>query len=351
MVKSKAKSGLSKKLGSAGEKAFNTHKSTEIELVGGGGLPGGIENGIARLVECKFDQFKKGNNEGEYYFSASGVVVEPHKVGKIPIQGLRTQIGPEPLCDTPTRSRKTLDEHIKWVLNEMKKLGADVSDVEYEELEDVAEALKEAGPHFRFRTWQGEKQTSGPYKDREPTVQHQWSGMLEFDEEDEEDVEDDTESDDEEDDEVEDEASDDEEDDEAEKDEEEEEEEPSKDSAESEVDLDALAASADEDEDEDAAEELSKLAIEAGIEEDKISNAPSWAEVAEYIRDAEDGSSEKSSTPEKGDIYFYKPPRMKKSVEHEVTFVSPKKKTVNLKDLNKGNVRKGIAWSDLQTSS
>ena len=157
MAKQTLKSGLVGKLGAKLSKAVEAHKGDETKFSGGGGdLPGGIENGIAQLVLCKFGVYEKGEFEGEYYWMAQGVVVSPKKHAGIVIEGLRTSIGPEAICDTPNKARKTTEEHVAWVLNEMRKLGVDTSELSGDDLESTAEALQELGPHFRFRTWQGQ---------------------------------------------------------------------------------------------------------------------------------------------------------------------------------------------------
>lgn len=210
MAKQMTKSALTAKLGAAGRKAFDSHKSDETRLSAGGNLPAGIENGIAQLVMCKFGTYEQGDIKGEPYFMASAVVKLPTEVNGVPVQGLRTQIGPEPLCDTPTRSRKTVDEHIDWVLNEFRKLGVDTKELSFDDWEATAAALQEEQPHIRFRTWSGGRQDikqvngkwvlvdekgvqkAGPYKSeaaakaanpyagQEPRVQHQWGGICEF---------------------------------------------------------------------------------------------------------------------------------------------------------------------------
>ena len=185
------KSSLARKLGEAGARAVEQHKDDETTLGAGSRLPEGIEGGVARLVDCRFGIYEKGDNKGEFFFIARGVVLRPLDHGGVSVQGMHTQIV-EPMCSTPKRSRPTVDDHVDWVLNEMRKLGADTTELTIEDLEQTAADLKEAAPAFRFRTWKGDKQTSGPFKDREPRVNEQWEGVCEYDEEEEEDVVDET---------------------------------------------------------------------------------------------------------------------------------------------------------------
>lgn len=149
--------GLLKKYGQRLDKAIKEHADDPVEY-GNIRLPAGINNGVARLVSCKFDVFKNGQNTGEVYFRAAGVVVEPASVvvdgREVPVRGLQTSIM-EPVCDTKTQNNKetSLEEHVAKIENEMKKLGLPPesftgSDV----LEDLAATLQLAQPYFRFST-------------------------------------------------------------------------------------------------------------------------------------------------------------------------------------------------------
>lgn len=179
------KSGLGAKLGDKLKKGFEEHKGDDLVLGGGGDLPAGIENGIAQLVECKFDQYKSGDLSGEYFFYAAAVVLAPSSIEildektkksrTIKIEGRRTQIGPEPICDTPKKGRKTVGDHVAWVLNEMRKLGIDTKDMDVNDLEPTAAALKESGIKIQFRTWIGKPTTDFP----NPRVNHEWQGAVE----------------------------------------------------------------------------------------------------------------------------------------------------------------------------
>jgi hypothetical protein len=176
-------SGLFGKLGAKLATAVEAHREDEIVLAGGIDLPAGIDFGIAQLVDCKFSVYKEGDNKGEYFFYAAGVVMSPEEItdgngSMIPIKGLRTQIGPEPICDTPKAmgKKKTLDDHVKYVTDELRKLGAEGAELSGENLEATANALKETKPFFRFRTWKGEKTDAFP----NPRVNHDWRGVCEY---------------------------------------------------------------------------------------------------------------------------------------------------------------------------
>lgn len=380
----KTKSGLAGKLGGKLQEAVVGHREDETTFGGGGGLPGGIENGIAQVVECKFGIYEKGDNQGEYFFYAAATVELPRRFpdqeGGIPIAGLRTQIGPEPICDTPGKTRQTLEEHVAWVLNEMRKLGVDTTQLGADDIESTAEAIKLAAPHTRFRTstiadevfevkagkvWvvktDGSGKGKGPYKDQAAAkaanpyakdakdvkgpgkVFQQWTGVVEFTPELANGVVDET----------------------------------GKTTAEGAAgangqdqwqkddaankaaageapadDLEALVASANSD-DTDAMERLEALAIAAGKTRKDVKDADSWDQVVSWITEgsgeaapAGDEGEAGTPVPEEGSIWFYrvtvvdpktkKLVKAKKATEHEIIKIDAKAQTATLKNSETG---------------
>ena len=378
MVMQRGKSAFAAKLGGKLANAFEAHKNDETEFSIGGELPP-LENGIAQLVECKFDRVKEGkDNAGEYYFYAAGVVVSPTEVkdfGKV--EGLRTSIV-EPLYDTPQRqSRKTVDEHIAWMMNELRKLGIDTSSMSHDDLEPTVAALKEAKPYFRFRTWKGQPSAQYP----EPRVNHVWGGITDWTPpEDSSGVDDQT-------------------------GEVQEEVPPSKTNKPTTAtkppatakpaattskppvtkttkatpgaytddgDLESLVERANG-QDEAAQGELAQLAEKAGWTEEQVGDASSWEEVREMIESGgpptgddggettedeppqtEEEPEPEAAVPEKGDVYHFTPIDAKtrkpgkKTFVCEVTNVDSKKKTVQLKNLDDAKtVYKDVSWDAL----
>jgi hypothetical protein len=234
-------------------------------------------------------------------------------------------------------------DHIEWVQNELKKLGADLADTDLDDLETIVAALKDEKPHFRFRTWKGSKATDGPFKGVEPRVQHEWRGACEYvEDESNEEVIDGTEP-------------------AEEVAEEPEEKSVKKPTAKSvtkpklktakpeEETIESLAEAADGG-DEDAQVKLVKLAEAAGVDAEACE---SWAAVVESIEaanapEADSDDPEKEWKPEKGDIYLYKPAGKKKPVDCEVVAVFEGKRTVNLKNLDDGTSYKAIDWDSLE---
>jgi hypothetical protein len=317
MAKVVTKSGLAGKLGTTGKKAVQSHREDETRFDVGGRLPAGIENGVAQLVDCRFGQYEKGDNKGEYFFYAAGVITAPEAHNGVPIKGLRTSII-EPMHDTPGRKRATVDDHVEWVLNEMRKLGADTKNVEIEDLETLAAALKEEGPHFRFRTWKGEATKQFP----NPRVNEVWNGLVDFDGEVTSAVEDNTE------------------DTEGET------------GAAEEADLASLGNAADDDSDEAAQSEaqvqLSEMCEAQGVDPDQYET---WAEVAAVLSEGStegEQEAEGEVQPAIGEVWYYKPPKAKKKVEVDITAVFEGKKTVNCKNLedNKTTYR-SVPWDQL----
>jgi len=174
------KSSFLAKLGKAGMKAHEAHKSDETVFDTGSDLPAGIENGIARLSKCYFKQSK--DDADKYFYYAEGIVVEPDEKDHLKIRGCRTSII-EPIYETPGRKRVSIEDHLGWVYNELRKLGVDTTAMEYNDLETVVAALQLAKPYFRFRTWIGTATPEFP----NPRVNHVWKGICEYEGEDLED--------------------------------------------------------------------------------------------------------------------------------------------------------------------
>lgn len=352
------KSVLAAKLGAKANQAIAKHRNDEPVIPTGGRLPDGIENGIAQLVECKVDTYKDGANKGQPFFYAAGIVVSPEDHNGAPIKGLRTSII-EPLHDTPSRKRATFDDHIQWCMNQLRILGYDTSSMTTgDDFEGACEAIKEAQPYFRFRTWKGSKQTTGPYAGKEPRVNEDWMGQVQYDSTDtavDAGVNDAT-ADETTHEEVVDDAT-----------------EPSNDETQGEADaggvdesaLEALVARAAKDK--KAQKELNQMALDAGVDQDTIDNADDWAAVADLIRGAGETAAEpeaagdEPATPEVGDVWFFTPkdpktgkpltdPKTKKikRLEVEIVTVNGKKQTATVKDLNTGKPVPGeVKWSDL----
>lgn len=161
---------LLKKQGLA--KAHAAHKDDETKTMGGD-LPSGIRGGIAQLVDCKIGVYQKGDNIGKPFFYAAGVVMEPAIYA-----GMRTQQGPEPLCDTPkSQSRPEFVDHYAWMLNELRNLGVVTAELGDADIEDALAALVQEAPFFRFGTSGGEVPTTGPYKGKPGRIWHNWYGL------------------------------------------------------------------------------------------------------------------------------------------------------------------------------
>lgn len=172
-----AKSGLAAKYGAKLDSAVQKHAGDETKY-GQQRLPGGINNGIAQLKECYFKQVEAGKqNAGEYFFRAMGVVVFPKTVatadGVVTVEGAQTSII-EMVCDTKKKDGSTVtqEEHVANILNEMRKLGADTSNSTAADLEDLAAALAEAQPYFKFST--SETKPTKEYPN--PRVFENWHG-------------------------------------------------------------------------------------------------------------------------------------------------------------------------------
>src|SRR5690606_26878974 len=123
--------------------AFNKHKEDETDYGAAGNLPAGIEGGIARLSKIEVKEFQTGKLKGKPYMSFTGVVVSPQKFtdsdgNVLDIAGAQTRLMPIPLCNTPDRQKKkSLDDHVADVLNELRKLGVDTAGMDAEDIDAV----------------------------------------------------------------------------------------------------------------------------------------------------------------------------------------------------------------------
>lgn len=191
MVANVQKSGLLAKISQRAKQANAEVAKTPINY-GNPTLPPGINNGIAQLDRAWLGEYKEGDLKGQVFFMAMGSTRLPTHHDGVSVLGMKTTIGPIPLCDTPNAStKKDFKSHYNDMLDEICKLG----DIKKEDL--VAELEKDMGylekvlgtlsrlrPCFRFRTWAGKKQTTGPYAGREPRTVHEWNGRTELKEDD-----------------------------------------------------------------------------------------------------------------------------------------------------------------------
>lgn len=285
MAKTTAASKLLQGMKRRAKGAWKRSRETEVKARGGGGLPGGIENGVAKLIGWKLDNTKKGDP----YVSLTGKVLEPeeHEGRKATISHF-----------IKATEQKTVEDKLNELSSDIQLLIGDddpklmrrFQSADLDDLPAIIQELVDSERIFLFNTWK-------PDPDRMAMVfiqgLHEDQEMDLEEDEDEEDYEeeDDTEEDDEE------EGDDDEE---WEPDDEEDDEEGDE----------------DDEDDEDGDEE-------AEAEEDD------WE-------------------PQKGEIYLYKASPRGKPAECEVTSVNTRKQTVSLKRCRDNKIFKLIDWDRLE---
>ena len=351
MTKKTGVSGIHAKLKAKGiDKAHKAVRSNPVETPSGGRLPAGIEGGIAKLRSVTLGEYKNGAMKGEPYLMAAAIVIAPAEHNGIPVKGLQTRIGPEPLCDTPDKqgenARKTLKDHVNWCENQIKLLGIDAE--EYDSFVDMVEAVNElANPTKQYpnprinETWMGVKGMEDYVPDEEDGI-----------ETDEEEEEDET---------AESEEEETEESEEAEDETEGADEEESSEEAEEEEDWLAVGKVADgklKAKAEAAQQKLNDKAKELGIDPEEYET---WTALAEALTEAGSEESEEDESeeaeeeeeeaeeiePSKGDTFGYKPPKSKRTVECEVVAVLKKAKTVKLKDMDSGKLYDKVPFDQL----
>lgn len=185
-------------LGAAIAEAFEAAKDAPVEF-GQQRLPGGIENGVAQLTTMSWSTYKTGDNKGKPFFRAAGVVVEG--VTDKGTDKERSWAGQQtsimiPLHATPNRQTKTtLAHHYADFLNVFKQFQVSMPDgmrpgESREAMGARVDAYFKAAAkimtdpskplYFAFRTWQGKKQTTGPYAGKEPIVNEEWQGLIQY---------------------------------------------------------------------------------------------------------------------------------------------------------------------------
>lgn len=332
------KSGILSKIKGVNEAVLNA-RNNETKYSAGGDLPPGIEGGVAQLRECKIGTYQSGDMEGQAYFLANGRVISPKTHNGSPVAGGLTQIGPEPICDTPNRSRKTVKDHIDWVVNELQKLGIDTSVFKRggDDIELACAAIKKQQPYFKFRTWVGQATTQFP----NPRTQHDWRGVTEepegMDEAAAGAVEEETPDDDI----------------------------PFEESSEAqsepqeEIDLEQLASDADSG-DKKAVQRLTQLALDSGLDESAVNDAGSWSDVVGMMNGKHEEAEPEELNPQITNVFKYFPidPKTKKpskrGIEAEVVWVSNKSRLVTLRNMDTHAMVMGpdkkplqIKWEDL----
>lgn len=375
MPMQQGKSSLSAKYGAKVDAAAKKHAADPVDR-GFQSLPPGIKNGVAQLTVCGFFTYdantkaRKADGQsavGELYFRAAAVVVAPTHVnvegqGAVQVKGQQTSIM-EPVCETKNSKGAvvSVDNHVQEIQNHLKLLGASAESISSGEgMEATAAALQEQKPYVQFSTSQGKATKEYP----EPRTFENWHGLAEgfvpeggdpatsgVSEEPQPSAGGDGAQ-------------------------------PPADTttgaggdADADGALTELAAKADaKPPDSDACAELEKIALAAGVAQDAITGANDWVEVVAMIQQAKSSGAapeagtaaptEKDWEPKISEPYKYvlkdkdgkpvKSPKTKRPVKHdvEVTSVSAKNKTVNLKDLDDGkSVYKGVSWDELEEHS
>lgn len=413
--------GILAHLGNRLGKAAATAVAEPVKInLAGTQMPPGINGGIAHLRDLKFDTYKSGDKlKDKPCFVAEAVAILPkehsyrNEMGQMVTEHVEGTLFwmREPLCDTldrtGDRSRKTFEDHFKYMLDWLRIFGWEApSNFETMASTAVEQCLRNAmaalvktskNPDtpicFRYRTWIGKRttiakdetgmywlyeldengrpsrkvQNRGPYTyeteaktknpgaGSDPRVNVEWLGVIPgYKLETEGGVEDHSE------------------------------EshyaptvstngsadlhETGETTAATEGfdefgDLDSLAQEADGGTEgaSDAEDKLTELAVKAGYTEDEVNSAESWADVADMIRSPRsegDSAGEESKPvkePKKGAVVNFRPiakktgQPVKTPVECEVKSVSKAKKTVELLSLkDRKTTYPDVPWSELE---
>lgn len=344
------KSSFSASLGADMKKIHEEIKGATTKRSVQGRLPGGIENGVAQLVEFKFAQVEADPEKkdkkfvGEWYMYCAGIVKSPTTHNGEPVRGLRTEIT-EMLCDTPGKKRATKKDHLNFVYETLRSFGVDTTKIQVVQLDSIAQALKKQKPYFRFRTSEGQATKQYP----NPMTFHHWGEVIDYKEEHDEmsnftapqtnGTAKETKA--------------------AKAEQTETTAESFDDGA---VDLGALAEEANGN-DTDAQAKLKELAMEKGYSEEEVDDADDWNQVKDMIENPKEVETEaeveaeeeeeEGAAPSVGDEVKYRPKNPatgkpeKKAVEVKVTKVNVDKQTVNLVGTDGKTMYKNVTWAEL----
>ena len=171
MAAQTGQSSILAKLGNSAREVAAKHATVEPEIPNMG-LPAGIENAVAQVVDCKFGTVEPGKRSpGATYFMAQAIVKSPDifKSKEYPqgikISGRRTMLYKE-VADV---KGVVNEKNMEWAQDQLKMLvgkGADPKMFLLDNMEATAALIREAGKHkdpskrlhTLFRTWKGDKQ-------------------------------------------------------------------------------------------------------------------------------------------------------------------------------------------------
>lgn len=288
-----------------------------------GEVPAGV-TGIAQLIKASIDEYgATTKNPGKPYLHLRSVVVSPKQHEGIPIDGLQISKRIDLFTTTGNNAKKFEDQWDK-AMAQLRTLGLETKGTSEDDIIDsLLPALEASGIVHRFRTWKGDKQTTGPYANKEPLTNTDFGKPVSG--------------------------------------------EAAAEGATHEVQDNT---SADENQDDSLTEDWSKignLADSGDIEsQNKITakgkelgvntvEAADWAAAATAIAEAEqaggsdstpdinEGDAAEPWKPEVGHVYMFQIKGAKKPESHEVTAVFKEK--LNLKRESDGRPEKGVTWS------
>ncbi len=182
--------------------AHEATKNKETRTDQGARLPHDIQNGTAQLTNITYGKYKadaKNGLGGKDYIMFRAILVSPvlHTDGTR-IAGIPLQAKIIPLDDTPgLDKKKTFADHWDDVQDLFRQLGVNPPDVDNVPDDGKPMAIQNYydaaiksmvndktstlyRPHFKLRTWRGEKQTTGKYAGKEPLTQETWGAKVEF---------------------------------------------------------------------------------------------------------------------------------------------------------------------------
>jgi len=148
MAKNASKSRLLSKFKKASRGTWKKNRDKKPSAKGAV-LPGGLVRAVAKFSGYDIAEDKNGT----LYFKLVGEVVEPEEFA-----GMNANVFHR-MKETQT---KTVQDKIQAFQDDLKLLGADLAEIDEDQIETVLEDLKDEGRHFFFNTWQPEADARNP---------------------------------------------------------------------------------------------------------------------------------------------------------------------------------------------
>lgn len=286
----KSQSRIFNKAKKAGARQWKQSRGKEANVAGGQQLPGGIVGGVALLVNKEWRETERDKTP---FLMLQFAVAEPEEH-----EGVKQTLTYF-FADSKYRSIQDTTDRLS---SDIQLMGTDTGDMGLEELDEVLDELVEQQAAIKFNT------RAGKTDDGKAWFKFDVAGVAEdFEPADEDEPE------------------------------------PDEDDSDEDYEEDDSDGEYEDEEDESDDADYEEDESEDGDEEDYEEE-----DYEEESKDEEDESDEGEWSPERGEVYGFKPKGAKRSYECEITTVNNTKETVTLKRLSDGKRFSNVPWDKLE---